>query len=35
MLNSAWKTIGFALEIIQVWEKDILQCSLAGGNEKE
>ena len=35
MLSSAWKTVGFAFDIIQVWKGNIFQCSIKGGKEKE
>lgn len=35
MPNSDWKTLGFALDKIQMWEKDHLQGSLKGVNKKE
>lgn len=35
MFGSAREIISFALDIIQVWEMDILQCSLECSNEEE
>lgn len=35
MPNSDLKTLGFALDKIQMWEKDHLQGSLKGVNKKE